>query len=299
MTPASTGLLGSLRSLHLLAIVRFLSELEKTGRLSVAHGRWRGEVGLERGALVGARLSSDAGRSAFEGMAVGLPDGKFVFRDEPPGQGSPGEPESAGGTQPGDAVAGGPPAAPSEWRVERAELPALLDALLAERRRVQAVVRDLSAVPRLAASPPPPRAGEATVTLEADALALLTELASHGVPGDAMGTLPRGRTVDQLALERGLARTVRHLARLAELGLVSLDGPADEQPRPRAAQGPDLAPAHSRGLARTVSARRLLRPLVGFFLADAPAAEVAPAQSPAQGEGAGGLGAGAYSLLRT
>jgi hypothetical protein len=221
MTASPTALVGSLGSLHLPAIVRFLSELEKSGQVTVAAGQWRGEVTLAGGAVVGATLGTESGRAAFESIALGVPDGRFLFREE------------LTSASAGDG-----------WRVERNELPAYLDALTAERGRLLGAVSSLSLVPRLAAAGIVPTR-EATVTIDADALMLLAEL-------------PGGRTVEQIALERGLARTVRHIASLVELGVISLDN----QP----AERPNLAVSSPQPRLQT-----LVRPLLGFFLAE-PAA---------------------------
>ena len=214
-----TELSGSLSSLNLPAILRFLGGLQKSGVLSVSFQRWQGTVALQRGALIGASLRSESGATAFEGMAVALPEGKFVFRE------------------------GAPVPTPSDWHVEAGEVAGYLRRLEAERAQILELLPRLGLVPVLAAASGAATTSE-TVTIDGDALALLPHLS-------------RRCTVEQLAAERGLARTVRHVARLAELGLISLESPA---PPPLAAPAP---PAKRGGRLGGVA-----RPLVGFFVRD-------------------------------
>jgi hypothetical protein len=227
-TSAANALSGSLSSLNLPAILRFLSGLQKSGELSVSYQRWQGSASLQRGALVGASLNAESGAAAFEGMAIGLPEGKFVFREDAP-----------------TATAGA-------WSVEADEVAGYLSRLEAERAQLPR----LGLVPALAPTPAP-TTGSETVTIDADALALLPHLS-------------RRCTVEQLAAERGLARTIRHLARLAELGLIVLETPA----APPAARPAAPPPAKRQGGLGAVA-----RPLVGFFVR-------APEPMPAERTGA-------------
>jgi hypothetical protein len=212
-----TELSGSLSSLNLPAILRFLSDLQKSGMLSVSFQRWQGTVALQRGALIGASLGSESGAAAFEGMAVALPEGKFVFRED------------------------APVPTPGAWHVEAGEVAGYLQRLETERAQTLELLPRLGLVPMLAAACSASTRSE-TVTIDGDALGLLPHLS-------------RRCTVEQLAAERGLARTVRHVARLAELGLISLESPAPPRvaaPAPPAKRGSRLG-----GVAR---------PLVGFFV---------------------------------
>ncbi|MBV9358048.1 MAG: DUF4388 domain-containing protein [Chloroflexi bacterium] len=238
---AANALSGSLSSLNLPAILRFLSGLRKSGELSVSYQRWQGSVALRHGALIGASLNSESGAAAFEGMAIGLPEGKFVFREE------------------------APPPATSDWSVDVAEVAGYLSRLEAERAQLPGQLPRLGLVPALAPSSAP-TTGSETVTIDADALALLPRLS-------------RRCTVDQLAAERGLARTIRHVARLAALGLIVLETAA-----PPPAPVPPPAPAPPPPARRQVGLGAVARPLVGLFVRDpepAPAARTgAPTSSP-------------------
>jgi hypothetical protein len=227
-TSATGALSGSLSSLNLPAILRFLSGLQKSGELSVSYQRWQGTVALQDGALIGASLGSESGASAFEGMAIGLPEGKFVFREDAPA-----------------------PTA-SAWSVDVGEVAGYLSRLEAERAQLLGQLPRLGLVPALAPTPGPTTSSE-TVTIDADALALLPHLS-------------RRCTVEQLALERGLARTIRHVARLVELGLIILETPA-----PPAAVAPAPPPTKRQGGLGAVA-----RPLVGFFVREP---EPTPAES--------------------
>jgi hypothetical protein len=194
-----TGVTGSL---HLAALVRFLAGLGKSGRVAVAQGGWRGEVRLHRGALVGARLGDTTGAAAFEGMALGLRDARFVVRDE---------------AEPG-------PDGEGQWRVAADALPAYLERLLAERERLLRLVPSLRLVPRPRSVP----VTDGQVTIGADALALLPALAGR-------------ETVEHLARTRGLAACLRQVAALVELGLVEL-GPAAPPASQPSAPVPSPAP---------------------------------------------------------
>ena len=73
---------GSLRFVELHAVAELLATLGSTGRLQVTHRQWDGEILLRRGQIVAARLGSETGRSALEGIAIGLLDGDLKFGDD-------------------------------------------------------------------------------------------------------------------------------------------------------------------------------------------------------------------------
>src|SRR3954454_25307580 len=70
---------GTLDGVGLPAIVRFLTGLRKTGRLSVLHEAWRGELYFESGELRNAVLGSRRGLPALDAMVQSLPGGSFTF----------------------------------------------------------------------------------------------------------------------------------------------------------------------------------------------------------------------------
>src|ERR671933_1860769 len=74
---------GSLRFIALPALAQFLVGLGSTGRLHLTQGSWAGEIAFRNGQLVAARLGSEQGRTALDGMVLGLQDAEFVFVDEP------------------------------------------------------------------------------------------------------------------------------------------------------------------------------------------------------------------------
>ena len=70
---------GTLDGVGLAAILRFLTGLNKTGCLGVAHGDWRGEVFFEGGRVIGASLGSCTGLPALDALVQALPTGTFEF----------------------------------------------------------------------------------------------------------------------------------------------------------------------------------------------------------------------------
>ena len=44
---------------------------------------WLGEIALRDGQLVAARLGSENGRAALDGMVLALDDAEFVFLEQP------------------------------------------------------------------------------------------------------------------------------------------------------------------------------------------------------------------------
>jgi hypothetical protein len=244
------------------ALALLLAELGSTGRLRVAAGAWSGDILFRDGQIVSASLGAERGRDALEGILVGLTDGEFAFIDEP-------------------VAAAGEPLLP------RAKLAAHLQALVAERDRLAGLVPSLALVPRPieAASSD---AAEREVTISAAALGLLPALAF-------------GRTLEQVAFRRGLARTVRELAMLVEGGLVTLEERAAREvhARPVAPATPAAAPPEPVQWAlaaptpaaprptRGARAERWRKRIIGFFVAEAPPTRPArggpawPASAPA------------------
>jgi hypothetical protein len=183
---------GSFRFVQLAAVAELLAELRSTGRLCVAHAEWTGEIVVRGGQIVGARLGAEHGRAALEAIAVALPDAEFNFTDEPV--------DSA-----------------SELLVSAAERAAYLERLGAEHLRVVKLIPSLGLVPRLR-SESDGSSADTQVTIGAAALQLIPLLVF-------------GHTIEHIARDRGLARTVRDVASLMDGGLVTLDRqPSISQP---------------------------------------------------------------------
>lgn len=177
----TAALQGSVEGVGLTALLRFLAGIEKSGRLRVFDGEWSGELGLDSGHLVSAFFGHEQGLPAAEAMALVFRRGRFTFED---------------GRAPGERNLELPPE----------KLAACLQA--AERFEVGPVDGRsiLDAVPEVVDSPPG-AGGVSEIVL--DRTELRTLLAVDGQA--SVAALSRG---DSLAL------TIRHLAALAELGLV-------------------------------------------------------------------------------
>jgi len=179
-----TQLKGSLQFAQLPAVAKLMAELQCTGLLRLIRQDWVGEIQVQRGRIVGARLGSEQGRAALDGIAIGLSRAHFSFDDEPV-------------TIDGDAP------------LEEGSDVAYLEQLTAEAARVEELIPSWSATPRLI---------EAPLGDHDDGQVLL--------PPSSLGLIPaltRGYTVETIARQRGVARTLRDLIVLLGSGLVSLD----------------------------------------------------------------------------
>ena len=198
---------GSLAGVGLPALVRFLSGLQSTGRLSVQQHLWSGEVWLDRGQIVAAVVGADRGRPALEALALVCPDGRFTFDEAP----LPATRDVDGPTE--------PLLADLEATVERhaAAGQALAPVLAAHWTVVPPEQDDEAGAP-----------GAPADTVVIDGVALQTLLAVNN----------GRRTIEELAVGRSLIDTIEALQRLRALGLVRPErpvGPAE----PEAAGGPD------------------------------------------------------------
>jgi Domain of unknown function (DUF4388) len=203
-----TQLGGSFRFVQLPAVTQLLAELGSTGRLCVTHAGWTGEIVVHEGKIVEARLGAEDGRAALEGIAVALSDGEFSFVDEP--------------------------VSSSEALVTADERGAYLDRLGAEHHRLAGLIPSLKLIPGLVETPSGD-AADMQVTIGAAALQLLPALVF-------------GHPLEQVARQRGMARTLRDVAVLMEGGLVKLE-PAVTPPAP-------VQPVSARpGAARPVALR--------------------------------------------
>src|SRR5438105_3642122 len=212
---------GSLRFVQLPAVTQLLAELGSSGRLRVAHDGWTGELLLRDGHIVAASLGNERGRAALESIAMALSSGDFSFIDEVV---SPDEPVL----------------------LKAADRAAYLDRLMAERQKVLARIPSLSVVPRLADTPAE-HGVDTQITIGASALQLIPALV-------------HGHTLEHVARERGLARTLRDLVILIDGGLVRLDPAPVPVPPPAVAKpapvAPPPAPAPAPALAKPAPPRR-------------------------------------------
>lgn len=75
---------GSLSSIRLAPLVRFICGLGKSGDLLLSHGHWIGQLSLEDGRLIAAAIENDEGESALDFISLALRDGDFEFSEGPP-----------------------------------------------------------------------------------------------------------------------------------------------------------------------------------------------------------------------
>jgi hypothetical protein len=138
----------------------------------------------EAGQVVDANLGDEHGRNALESIALGLRCADFNLAEEP--------------------VAGERPPLIAE-----ADRVSYMTGLCAESDRLAKVIPTLSCVPRFV-DQVPHIAAEGQLTLRRSTLCFIPRIAA-------------GQTVEKVARERGLARTLRDVADLVEGGLVWLD----------------------------------------------------------------------------
>jgi hypothetical protein len=190
-------LTGSLRFIPLSAVTQFVAGLSSTGRLKLSQGAWSGDITLRHGEVVAARLGSyETGRTALDGMLLGLTEADFAFADEPVDTSL-------------------------EPLMPRAELEGYLARLMVERERLHLPADALSCMPTLIDQPG--GASDANqVTIQAGALQLIP-------------ALMHGHTLDHIAQRRGMARTLRELATLHAGGLARLEAAPVTVQRPVAA----------------------------------------------------------------
>jgi hypothetical protein len=177
-------LAGSLSGLDLARVLRLFSGLSNSIRLRIAAGPWSGEVALDGGEVVAAQLGEERGLSALAGMAFVLPHGQLTFAEDEP---------------------------PRERNVSMTpeELVAFVEQMTAASARVACVLPGLNGVPRVLQVPELP-AGPKDLVLRRDTLHTLLAVDGH-------------RTVEQIALTRGVARAAMDLATCVELTLIQVD----------------------------------------------------------------------------
>jgi hypothetical protein len=177
-----TDLAGTLLSIGLAPLLGFLGQLRKTGSLFISDGPLSGQVFLEGGRVVGAIFGSERGSAAFEAIVLVLGGGEFAL-DE--------------------AVT----ERELNFMVEPKVLDDLLRRLADERARFANVLPSLAVVPSLRLSDAADDDDEVIVSVTA--LRLLLEVDGR-------------RSVLDLARNGGLVAAARGVARLLELGLVTV-----------------------------------------------------------------------------
>jgi hypothetical protein len=182
-----TELSGTLEGMDMLAIVRFLAGLQKTGALRVTHQDWRGVVFFEAGRVTSAQLGSHQGMSALDALVLALPGGSFVFD-----------------------VDASPPAK-ANVELSHEALLAHLEELAARTGTGGCVLPSLESVPQLIAQTEDARHGN-TVPLDRATLPTLLLIDGQRTVGEIMGL-------------RGSSEALWQVAHLAEVGLVGLSTP--------------------------------------------------------------------------
>ena len=186
---ASLSLRGSLASVAVLPLLRFLADLGKSGRLCLARDAWQGEVVFDRGRVLAATVGDEHGLAALEFLVLAFVEGDFAFSPETPSGAHIGEAE---GFEP--------------W--------ARLEQLSAACRGAAAALPGPAAVPRGIEAPG--ALGETEldteVTLDRATLAILAEVDGQ-------------RTFAEIAARCGLTRSAKALLRLVELDLITFDAP--------------------------------------------------------------------------
>ena len=178
-----TELSGTLDGIGLAPLVGFLAGLGKSGRLAVNEGPMGGEVFLEDGQVIGAMFDNERGLPALDAIGLALGRGRFAFAEG-----------DAGSTD-------------RNLTLTPVELHQHLEELAHEQARLAAAIPSLSALPRVAVEV---LDGEDELRLDRDTLRLLLALDGR-------------RSVADLARERGLLRTLKQLARLAQLHLARIE----------------------------------------------------------------------------
>jgi hypothetical protein len=193
--PSGPWMAGVLEGIGLPALMRFLGGLRVSGRLRLTRAHWVGDLTLAGGDVVGAAFGPERGGEALEAISLALTDGDFAFEAGEVGrERDSGLPEEAA-------------------------------------RHVQRVLDEYRSGTGPLLSPTvvywavdPMEAGTdgGPVSLDRGTLHTLTAVAA------------RGRTVDEIAAFRGLARSVREIATLSALGLVSSEDLPPAPPPPPA-----------------------------------------------------------------
>jgi hypothetical protein len=167
-------------------VVRFLSELKKTGRLLLTQDDWSGEVVFRAGDVTDATLGSRTGLAALDGMLEVFPEASFTFDSRAP----------AGGT------------AEPTIQLSHDALLAHLDAAAA---RVASGGQRLPRPDAVPAQVAGDGGGEDPLPLDRGTLQTLL-------------TVDGQRSVREIVATRQSIETLWHLASLAEVGLITFNG---------------------------------------------------------------------------
>jgi hypothetical protein len=178
-----TELSGILDGLGLSAIVRFLSGLNKRGRLRLSQHDWVGEIHFDSGRLTHASLGTRSGLTALDALVEVLPRASFSF-----------DSHAAPTTEP-------------TIQIGNDELLAHLDQVVARVASGERKLPDADAVPVQTTTD-----SSAEEPLQLDRAALQTLLVVDGQ-----------RSVREIVAKRGTFDALWHLASLRDVGLVSFE----------------------------------------------------------------------------
>jgi MFS family permease len=181
--PAAT-LQGSLASLGLQPVLRFLCSIDKTGNVVLSRDGWTGRLSLNAGRVISASFGSERGLAALDAILLVLSEANFVFAEE---------------TSPSNSS--------EDFAIEVEELSSRPPMRLAQERGMIPLIPAPAAVPRLS---------ELTeywsdhAELKLRVSTLRTLLSVNGQ-----------RTIEELGESGGAAAVLIELATLMNLGLVS------------------------------------------------------------------------------
>jgi hypothetical protein len=177
---------GSLASLGLQPVLRFLINVGKGGCLQLSRDGWAGRLSLSSGRLVGASFGQERGLAALDAILLVLSEGQFVFAEDPcPAYGG------------------------EEFAIDVDELSSRPPVVLARERGFAPAIGSPASIPRVA------QLGGGVRDHSELKLRLGTLRTLLAVNGE--------RTVRELVEDGGGARVLLDLAILTDLGLVNFE----------------------------------------------------------------------------
>jgi signal peptidase I len=182
---SESSMSGSLASVGSLRVMQFLADLSQSGRLSLSRGGWTAEVVFDDGWVVEAIAGRERGLAALEFIVLTFVDGNFVFSRHAP---------FLTGSNGAQGMA--------PW--------AHLDKVLAAHAEGIGALPQPTTIPSLV-EPATSSEGQ-ELAVDRDALAVLLEVDGQ-------------RSIGQIADTIGGTRSLRALAQLAELNLITYDMP--------------------------------------------------------------------------